>query len=406
MTALPRHIRNASPYLIDTETYPFNGKTNKEIDDALCADLLLGLKQYPKELLYRPGLSEPKAKWKVMSSLQKSVRRGDVKNALKAAHALYSSDPKNFFRRFSVIVIEDVGLANPVLVALILTIAGRFAWIRAEGDQVLVAYLVESACLSTKDRTLTDIAYGAWIATYTQDLKKACIQDYAPDEMASIADYHSDADILIKQVCMLALGGCIHSDEGRQSHFCKRSPEYLSKVIESYNLDTLLEYITTLGAKRGVEGLALAVPLLASALVGRPVPVIDVDLPPTPIIGRVPALAYDKHVMEGKRAYAYFMKYCKPVATWLKDNDYRGNAVEFIGSALFNGESGSVLGRMLIYPEQEALFRLGLVQEAAKYGVTPDKMYEFYALVNQHHDDVNYSRRRIINGKIPHVSIH
>jgi len=56
--------------------------------------------------------------WVTTSLLQKSIRRGEVKTAQRAAFTLFAQKGSAIWRRFMVIAFEDVGAASPDAVAM------------------------------------------------------------------------------------------------------------------------------------------------------------------------------------------------------------------------------------------------------------------------------------------------
>ena len=110
------------------------------------------------------------------------------------------------------------------------------------------------------------------------------------------------------------------------------------------------------------------------------------------------------HTLEGKRAFAYFRKACEPVNKWLTkhfptEELWKKHTMEFIGLAEFLLESGCVLRRKLYYGEQEAILHDVLDQEAVGFGLEYHTMMEGYELIFAHLEELNYARRRVIEGK-------
>lgn len=57
-------------------------------------------------------------KWIAASALQKGIRRGNVKLALRALETLWNIDPRYARRRLAIVALEDVGLGAPDIVAV------------------------------------------------------------------------------------------------------------------------------------------------------------------------------------------------------------------------------------------------------------------------------------------------
>lgn len=99
----------------------------------------------------------------LISTLQKSIRRGLTENAALVAYELYATSPEleeHVWRRLEVISVEDVGLANPqaaVLVAALYDMHTRFD--RSAGDRFLFQlHAVRVLAGSAKDRSTDEMA--------------------------------------------------------------------------------------------------------------------------------------------------------------------------------------------------------------------------------------------------------
>ena len=74
---------------------------------------------------HKPKTVDPNFPWDpyiAMSLLQKSIRRGDEKNALSAGIFLLNSNDRSFWKRLCICALEDVGIANLKLVAQVLLV--------------------------------------------------------------------------------------------------------------------------------------------------------------------------------------------------------------------------------------------------------------------------------------------
>jgi len=95
--------------------------------------------------------------WLLSSCLQKSVRRGDVKTAERAALSFWHTDRLGFLRRLHILALEDVGMANPVLVVDVLAATSNPVWRRQVGDLRTALYLVRKLCESVKTRMADEL---------------------------------------------------------------------------------------------------------------------------------------------------------------------------------------------------------------------------------------------------------
>ncbi len=95
-------------------------------------------------------------KWLAVSSLHKSIRRGEVKTAFQATSTLLSLDPAYLIKRLQIIVFEDIGIANPSLCLLTLLASSKRLH-NVYGRDKVIHYLIEKMAKSAKSRNATDI---------------------------------------------------------------------------------------------------------------------------------------------------------------------------------------------------------------------------------------------------------
>jgi replication-associated recombination protein RarA len=99
----------------------------------------------------------------LISTFQKSIRRGLTENAALVAYELYVTSAEleeHLWRRLEVISVEDVGLANPIAPALIDALYGMHERaVRGTGDRFLfLLHGVRLLAGSAKDRSTDEMA--------------------------------------------------------------------------------------------------------------------------------------------------------------------------------------------------------------------------------------------------------
>jgi len=127
------------------------------------AALLDGLSQYKTVTDFETlNVSSENDRWLAASSLQKSLRRGNIREALKAAHVLKHFSDTHLWNRLAVICLEDIGLANLDIVSQMLWVSGKRQWRnKNSGDDLILSYLIYQICGSRKCRSLDDALYVA-----------------------------------------------------------------------------------------------------------------------------------------------------------------------------------------------------------------------------------------------------
>lgn len=100
----------------------------------------------------------------LISMLQKSIRRGEVKNALIAAYELHISSPQlsdKLWRRLLTISVEDVGFGDPnapEVIWALYKVRREFPY--PAGDQpIFLVFAVRYLCQCPKDRSSDELKY-------------------------------------------------------------------------------------------------------------------------------------------------------------------------------------------------------------------------------------------------------
>lgn len=96
--------------------------------------------------------------WLAMSALQKGIRRDDVDLATRAAATLLRSDPARLWRRLCGIAFEDVSLADPDCVRLVMAAtSGKTFRQQYGGDHRVTGLVVTRMCEARKCRATDDL---------------------------------------------------------------------------------------------------------------------------------------------------------------------------------------------------------------------------------------------------------
>lgn len=120
----------------------------------------------------------------VISSLQKSIRRGLVEEACKFAYEMYITSPQmeeKLWRRLVAISVEDIGMGDPMAAVLINNLRQmRKEFAYADGDRpIFFIHAIRYLCECEKDRS-SDL------------LKNIVIKGFAMGYVPEIPDYALD----------------------------------------------------------------------------------------------------------------------------------------------------------------------------------------------------------------------
>ena len=278
----------------------------------------------------------PNLKWLYTSALQKAIHRGHSEIAAMCAASLSAIDPGYCWRRLPIIALEDVGFGNKIACALVLEAAKSAAFRRKLGERQVLFFLLDELCTSVKDRSLCDLAV--------------------------------------------------------LNHNRPPPAKLWRQYIDNLNLPFIDSYLAKNG--RSASNLGVQVPLLIEEM---PDDVSIVESPPDTygdeIIANLPACAYDQHTREGKRAYAYFAKACRPVREYFDQNPEL-NPVKSIGIIMFLIES-AILDRHLHWQGRSALLCRSQRRDCVVYGMTIEQAKQLQSIAQENRADLNEARRTI-----------
>lgn len=372
-----------------------NCKTNEQVEEMLWVWFTEQVQKYEPVDGY-PKVVNPNSKWRVTSCMQKAIRRGDTEIAIKMASALVVFDPVYFLSRINVVALEDVGLANPIVVASILSFSGKNKTLDSMFGLVRVAqFWVSALAEGIKDRTLCDlVAMTEYSKMYAQRRADLSHLDYTNLTSTGIHD------LVMAQTTMADQAIVLRFVSGTYKH---KADTYIPKD-GSYEamLDFYWEYTTPLVAYIAYKGSKKSVYHMWQHLYLSYLWVSEPNTtkirhtaiaPPIKIMG-VASYAYDMHTQEGKKAYAYFIKVCKPIRDYLQENNLK---YANMSAPAFIGDTG-LCNKLLDYPKLDELFKTAFGAEFDNNGLTVDQGNNLVRLIQENMEELNNSRYYIAVG--------
>ena len=354
-------------------------------------------------------------KWRAVSALQKAIRRGNVLTALRMANGLHGLDWEYVWRRMAVIAIEEIGVADIVLVASVVWVSGKRSWREQNGGCLNYLYLlVERMARSVKDRSVCDLV---------------CWADWAPDFADKRAEYFSGvlsfdwrraaltdpdnylADRMLAAWSIAGTAKCRGENvaEGHDGSF-----PALMQVWAAHGpveLPAAVRLICAMGAGKTGDAMPVAYPLVyemakrtddhrttghGPGIGWRPDELVQ--LPP---MGNYPSEAFDQYCREGKRAIRYFNKACAPVAEFLThdcklaEDDATGRYT--VTSILVFRAEGAQVDRRLVFDGARDLFDLAELALNRSQGV-PGVLNDYaMALVRDNLDSLHHARKVVLD---------
>jgi hypothetical protein len=276
------------------------------LDRLLCEEAARAVADWPMPI----GLlttDDRDDRWRLVSSLQKAVRRGDVAAAMAAAHACHHIDDPYLWRRLVVIAMEDVLLGNLHAVALTLALAGNRRARTGIGGARLAAWIAGQLAGGLKDRSACNLCV---LVDLDRDLVRLMPQWAArSDSSLAFEATYLDQPIARRMMAAWLLAGTKRFWNINVPTYNDRPRWTVMRLMIESRMPLVLYYIADRAAVRG--GGCLFVSLLPLWLELRHVQDDDISVwhdppPPSPLLGAISAASYDMHTREGRAALRRF----------------------------------------------------------------------------------------------------
>lgn len=296
-------------------------------------------------------------RWVCASAMQKAVRRGQKEMAIKAGMALLSLKPTQLWSRLAIIVQEDIGSANIVLVGMVLWVSGKKAWRSSHGGDVRVLQcLLSLMCDSLKSRLANDLLC---IANYHADYKKDA-HDYFMYSDDFLADIIKAPTYTLPQK---AIASCyIAGVQPRDSfhlHPRRGSHKALFRLYCSMGYQGDVLSVINMGLNKG-EGHARVIGLSHQSHINAEDRSIVNQCEQTPTrIGDWYSESYDAHTRVGQYAYREFIKRNRRIHHILEKHFPEKNHVAIVGMIVF-GLEGQRMNNRVTYSEVDDLTHTAL----------------------------------------------
>lgn len=330
--------------------------------------------------------------WVSMSLLQKSIRRGQKQFALDAAATLLHSSPERLWRRLGITAYEDIGIADPDLIALT-TVALRGKRFRQSlgGEWVVASFLIERMCRSAKCRAGDDLIVlaehdpefeGARLGLTFKPIKslvRTVVAEIPLPERAIATWYAIGTD------------RC-YSDYLRPR---KGDPALLfDQMCEAGYPETTVE-ICREGFRKINELLPVLIPMLEKEASSADSEIVGDKLPHEELIGEVPCWAFDMHTRSGKQALARMAKGDNRFTTWFRKHVEEDFGTKPLGNLLFRIESGLV-DRRYRWPIGDELRARADVLSS---GIGPSLSADGLELLREYLPELNEARHQVVHSR-------
>jgi hypothetical protein len=319
------------------------------------------------ELNHKQSLGESLKtdKWVANSLLQKSIRRGEVEVAERAALTFLEQAGSAIWRRLLIIAFEDVGAAAPEVVAMIVAGSTDAPWQKRCGGNAKVATnLARILANAPKSRSAEHLITSSDQHPSFERERRLVSASSTADNVDTVADKS-------KSLAHRALAAWRTSGIGwkRDSPSGKDLPGLLD-TFRQLGVPEELVVSTGLAVTASREPIAVMVPLVWLAAHEEQVPtMVHRDVPRSCDIDGVPAYALDKHTRTGREAIRQLAK-CNPeIRGCLERYVARPQRNDAAYMAAFYADAAP-LASQLLWDGADQLEALGTETDLLKSGVS------------------------------------
>lgn len=285
-------------------------------------------------------------RWRLVSSLQKAIRRGDIAAATVAALACYEVDDRYLWRRLVVIAVEDVLLGNLYAVALTLALAGNRRAREDLGGARAATWIAAQLAGGLKDRSACNLCV---LVDLNRQLNgRMEMWKHRPDDMLAVFASELDRPIEHRMLAAWLLAGTkrfwninVPTDNDR--------PRWsLMRLMAESRMPLILYWIADRAAVRGGGCMFVATLPLWQELEraqDQDFTVRTEAITGQQRFGPILAPAYDMHTREGRRALRQFGE-LPAVADALSSTTCSKTRFDLLCEAVFAVEGGKLDRRL------------------------------------------------------------
>ncbi len=176
----------------------------------------------------------------VISALQKSIRRGEEETAVFFAYEMLVSGDDladKFWQRVRVISVEDVGLANPQLAAIVYALYQNYLSLKGQGDALLQGLFAVVLLVRSRKSRYIDELYNNLRDKVEQENYRRDIPEYALDKHTQKGEAMGRGDLHFWEVSSQLKGDA-------SKHEKKHLHEILRRLKQKSSYNPLFLYNT------------------------------------------------------------------------------------------------------------------------------------------------------------------
>ena len=328
--------------------------------------------------------------WIISSLLQKSIRRGEIEIARRAALTFFKVKGSAIWRRLTVIAFEDIGIGSVDALTMIVAAADDSAWRKSHGgDMRLAVYLAGLLAEAPKDRSadyLCDARDHPMLADFWRAMEKASLE--------SRLSQVRDQPLGLPQQAVAALSALGIGSRGDISRGTG-GLEALLTTFRELEVPEELVAATGIAAARTREKITAMVPLIGLAARKSENWVCDCAVPQLVKADDVPLYALDKHTRLGREAILRFacendsVRAC--LARFVPASQRRSAAYV----AAFYVDAAPI-ARRLMWDQSEALEAFGIERDLHHGGVPAEGIQPLLGAMRANLRHLNELRAQVL----------
>jgi hypothetical protein len=326
--------------------------------------------------------------WIVSSLLQKSIRRGEIEIAQRAALTLFKSRGSAIWRRFMVIAFEDIGIGSIDAMTMTVAAGSDAAFRKVCGGDLRVAILLTGVLAEApKDRSADHLG-GAkdhpTLAGFVQAMANASI--------ALLLSIVRDTALDLPH---RAVATWFASGVGVGDGIARGNLEKLLALFGDLGVPGDLVAATDVAAGRTREPITVMVPLIWLAAATSQQSVCDYPVPPLTKAGDVPLYALDEHTRLGREAIWRYACENDGVRTCLERFVPASRRRRAANVAAFYADAAPV-ARRLMWDQSRSLETFGIERDLLLAGVPAEGIGPLLEAVRANLGHLNELRAQIL----------
>jgi hypothetical protein len=336
----------------------------------------------------RPLIADP---WVVNSLLQKSIRRGEVEVAQRAALTFLRQRGSALWRRLMIIAFEDVGAACPEAVAMTVSACTDKGWRKRTGGEVIVAvHLARLLAEAPKCRSAEHLITSSNHHPSLEKGRAAVSGSSMADNLATVADKSNN-------LALRALAAwCVSGIDWKQEKKPGSELPALLNTFRSLGVRDELVAATGIAAAKIRDPITLMVPLVWLAANDGPAPVtIQLELPRSLVLDGIPLYALDKHTRTGREAIRNLVKFNYEIRECLRRYVAPAQRHDAAYMAAFYADAAPLASK-LSWDGGDELEALGTEADLLKVGVSPEGIGPLLQVFKANIQHLNKIRARTV----------